>query len=487
MLQGNDALSRIELSMIVGLGIIIFAFGWIVLNRSAFLQNRHTDAGVYFRAAWAVQSGTSIYQAKDDNGWPYVSTPFLAILLTPLGDPPAGTPPEKRGYSLPYPASIAVYYAISVAALFGAMHILASAIEGQSGGPNSRVPQRYGRQWWALRLAPILIGAPMLGATLSRGQPTTLILLCLAAMTAAFMRGRSASAGWWLAAAICIKVFPAYLLLYPLWRRDVRCLTTCSAGVLLGLCVLPAAIMGPATTIASYQEYFQLFLLPAFTGADNMSVPDGPWDEIHGHIQSFKAVLFGIVNFFSAETFTVIPRIFWIVHLALSGVMTIVALLAAGKWKRPFDSPDDADVGLRSLLFAGILSTGVLPMIPASRDHYFALGTILLIGLVAMAWKRYGPLRLSTGWVALFGAIFALQIAVQVPRLISVGDIGNVIWAELILWSAGVYQLWKLTGPLQKGGYPQKFRKVLNDIRLWLTLCSYVGRLSMPAMGHFEK
>ena len=111
----------------------------------------------------------------------------------------------------------------------------------------------------------------------------------------------------------------------------------------------------------------------------------------------------------------------------------------------------------------------------------------MLIGLVAIAWKRDGPLWLSTGWVALFGAIFALQIAVQVPRLISVDDIGNVIWAELILWSAGVYQLWKLTGPLQKGGYPQKFRKVLNDIRLWLTLCSYVGRLSMPAMGHFEK
>ena len=151
MLQRNDALSRIELSLIVGLGIVIFAFGWIVLNRSAFLQNRHTDAGVYFRAAWAVQSGTSIYQAKDDNGWPYVSTPFLAILLTPLGDPPAGTPPEKRGYSLPHPASIAVYYAISVAALFGAMHILASAIEGQSGGPNSRVPQRSGRPWLTRR------------------------------------------------------------------------------------------------------------------------------------------------------------------------------------------------------------------------------------------------------------------------------------------------------------------------------------------------
>jgi hypothetical protein len=296
MSQGNANLSRIERSLIVGLGVVVFAFGWIVLHRSAYLQNRHTDAGVYFRAAWAVQRGTSIYQVKDDNGWPYVYPPFFAILMTPLADPPAGTRPDERGYSLPYPASIAVYYAISVAALFGAMHILASAIEGKSGNPNSRVPPRYGRRWWALRLAPILICAPMIGATLSRGQSTLLILLCLAAMTAAFMRGRSSLAGWWLAGAICIKVFPAYLLLYPLWWRDVRCLATSFAGLLLGLCVLPAAIMGPATTIASYQEYFQFFLQPAFTGADNLSDPNGSWNEIHGHIQSFKAVLFGIAN-----------------------------------------------------------------------------------------------------------------------------------------------------------------------------------------------
>jgi hypothetical protein len=144
-------------------------------------------------------------------------------------------------------------------------------------------------------------------------------------------------------------------------------------------------------------------------------------------------------------------------HLALSGVITIVSLLAAGWHKRPYEAPDDVDAGLRSLLFAGILSTGVLPMIPASRDHYFALGTILLIGMVALAWKRNGPRRLSTGWLVLFGAIIALQIAVQVPRLIPIEDFGNVIWAELILWSAGVYQLWKDRSPDERPTFGARY------------------------------
>ena len=443
IVKGNDTLSGMERGLIIGLGIFILAFGWIVVHRSAFLEHRRTDAGVYFRAAWAVQRGVSIYQVRDDNGWPYVSTPFLAILLTPFADAPADTPPDERGYSLPYPAAIAVFYAISVAALLGAMHILASAIEAQSRSPNLRAPPPFGRRWWALRLSPILICAPMLGSTLSRGQPTLLILLCLAAMAAAFMRGRSAFAGWWLAMAICIKVFPAYLLLYPLWRRDVRCLATCFAGLLFGLCILPAVIIGPAKTIASYQEYYHLFLQPAFTGADNLSDTNGWWNEVQGHIQSFKTVLFRLANPDPALRPTTIPRAFWAAHLALSGVITIVSLLAAGWWRRPYETPANGNCWLTSLLFAGVLSTGVLPMIPASRDHYFALGTILLIGLVAVAWKRHGALRLSTGWAVLFGAIIALQIAVQIPRLGLVDDLGNVIWAELILWSAGVYQLWK--------------------------------------------
>lgn len=441
----DDRLSRWERYLIVGLGLFVLVFGWIVLQRSAYMQDRHTDAGVYFRAAWAIQSGESIYQVRDDNGMPYVSTPFLAMLLTPLADPPTGTPSGKRGYSLSYPVSVVVNYLLSVAAIFAAMHILASAIESQSRNLNLRDHPRYGRRWWTLRALPIIVCAPMVGSTLSRGQPTHYILLCIVLMTVAFMRGRSVLAGWWLAAAVCIKVFPAYLVLYPLWRRDLRCLLACAAGLMVGFLVLPAVIMGPARTIATYQEYVRFFLYPAFSGVDSIGNARW-WDEIYGHTQSFKAVFFRLTYPDPMQRPAVIPRVFWVVHITLSIVVMIVSLRAAG-WTRRQTPLANGTEALISLLFAGVLITGVLPMIPASRDHYFSLGTILVMALLAVGWRHTDRFILPSRWIVLFSAIFLFQLAVQTSRIGVVDDLGNVIWAEMLLWSAGIYQLWKLTQP----------------------------------------
>jgi hypothetical protein len=434
-------LSRTQRNIIIALAFFLLAFGANVVNRSAFLQTRHTDAGVLFRGAWAIQSGADLYRITDDNGWTYVYPPFTALLLLPLADAPAGTPVEHQGYALPYPLSIAIFYLLSVASIFGAMHILASAVENYSNSSNLTRPPRYGKRWWALRLFPIAICAPMVGAALSRGQLTPFILLCLAAMTAAFMVKRSALAGLWLAAAICIKVYPAYLLVYPLWRRDLRCLAACGAGLIFGLLILPVIAMGPVRTISAYQDYYSLFLQPALSGVDNISERNDSWNEIFGHIQSFKSVFFRLAHPDIAQRPTVIPRIFWTSHLMLSAAITIVSLLSMGWYRRGADKGTTGDNALITLLSIGVLSTAVLPMIPASRDHYFALGTILLCGLLAASWDRNGALRLSPGLSILFGAIFTCQLAVQLPRTGLIDDLGNVIWAELILWTAGIVEL----------------------------------------------
>jgi hypothetical protein len=60
-----------------------------------------------------------------------------------------------------------------------------------------------------------------------RGQVNLLLLALLCGTAAATLRGRRFRAGLFLAGAICIKVIPAFLLLFPLWRRDGRCLLGC--------------------------------------------------------------------------------------------------------------------------------------------------------------------------------------------------------------------------------------------------------------------
>src|SRR5260370_36728864 len=101
-----------------------------------------------------------------------------------------------------------------------------------------------------------------MGYSLTRGQVSLLVLLLLCGAAAALLRGRRLQAGLWLAGAICLKVIPAFLLLYPLYRRDGRCLAGCAGGLVLGLAVIPAAVFGPARAVAPYPEWTPVLLWP---------------------------------------------------------------------------------------------------------------------------------------------------------------------------------------------------------------------------------
>src|SRR5262249_2797467 len=150
--------------------------------------------------------------------------PLYAILLTPLADPPRDA--DTTGY-VPYAVSVAIIFLLNVAMLFLGVHVLASALEERAGWQDQ---PRFCRRWWMLRLWPILICILPIGHTLMRGQVNVFILAMLCAAVAAWMRQQSFRAGLWLALAICIKVIPAYLLVYPLWKRDGRALAGCAAG-----------------------------------------------------------------------------------------------------------------------------------------------------------------------------------------------------------------------------------------------------------------
>src|SRR5437868_11323000 len=104
-------LSLGDKAVLVFLVVITVAFAVLVEMRSAFMQRRMTDAGVYFRAAWAVRSGDDLYQIADNNDWHYNYPPLFAILVTPLADAPAGV---DRAGLLPYPVSVALWFVINL-------------------------------------------------------------------------------------------------------------------------------------------------------------------------------------------------------------------------------------------------------------------------------------------------------------------------------------------------------------------------------------
>jgi hypothetical protein len=260
-LSSAPRLSRFCLWQRWGLMLCIAAvvlFGILVELRSAYLQRRMGDLGVFLRTAWAVRTGQDIYAVTDSNGYHYHYPPLFAILLTPLADPPLGA---DRSWTVPYPITVAVWYVVSLLCLVSAVHWLARTLEEKAAG-TATLPVAS-RRWWALRVLPVLACLPPIGHTLMRGQVSLLLLLLLCGVAAALLRGQRWHAGLWLASAICLKVIHAFLLIYPLHRRDGRCLAGCAIGLVLGLAAIPAAVFGPARSLAYYHEWTQVLLWPA--------------------------------------------------------------------------------------------------------------------------------------------------------------------------------------------------------------------------------
>jgi hypothetical protein len=434
--------------------VVMVLFGSLVVKRSAFMQRRMTDLDCYLRAAWAVRTGADLYEIKDPNDWHYNYPPLFAILMVPLADPPDG---EDRSGMLPFWLSAAVWYGFSLVCLALAVHWLAGAIEtrmkDEGGRMNKRTenrssfilhPSSFSKSWWALRILPVLACLAPIGHTLVRGQVNLLLLALLCGTIAATVRGRSWLAGFCLAGAICLKVIPAFLLLFPLWRRDFRCLGGCALGLVIGLGMLPFAVFGGPRTVAYYQKYTSVLLGPAMGIGSDQSRAKEMIETTCNDSQSLQATLHNTLHPVRAERPahpTVLVR--WIPRL-VGGLMTLLTLLAAGPPTHPSPTWGRAGWGgLNTVLFLGALVINMVLLSPICHMHYFSLCVIVVMGLVVAAWQRNGGTRLGFGLILLLAVNFIVYLLPNVPGWLVLRDLGIAMYPVLVLWIVGTVVLWK--------------------------------------------
>jgi len=412
--------------VLIGLIIIVFTLlGIAVVMRSALMKRRMGDFGCYARAAWAIRSGTSIYDATDDSGFHYNYPPLLAILMTPLADAPQHAAPHPQ---LCYGITILVWYLLSLLLLAIAVHWLAGALEEGSSlwGAPSESPA-----WWALRLGPVLVCAVPVGHTLVRGQ-TNLLLLCLfCGLIACAARGQSYRAGLCLAGSILLKVFPVYLLIYPLWRRDYRCLAGCAIGLTIGGIAIPVAVLGLPQTLACYRQFGEVTLGPALAVSADSSRSHELIAATATDSQSFQVTLHNTLHPARA-TRPAFPDAWvrWTARLA-GGVLTLITLLAGRAAKSANDT---------CLVYAGLIIITLL-LSPVCHLHYFCLAIPLLMALMVTTWRRRQDHRLGIGLTALF-AVFALgNLVPTLPGCELLRDLGLAMYVALGLWLMAVVTL----------------------------------------------
>jgi hypothetical protein len=409
---------------LVALAAATVAFSFVVEFRSVFLHRHMTDLQVYLRAAWAARTGGDIYAVTDDNHWHYHYPPLPALLAMPLADAPPGA--DRTGL-VPFWLSVAVWYWLSVACLLAGVHVLASAVEPGAGPGTPR--------WWALRFWPIMACLPPIAASLMRGQVNLMLLALLCGAGAALLRGRPWRAGLYVAAAVCLKVIPAFLLVYPLWRRDWRCLGGCAVGLLLGLALLPAAWFGPARTAAYFAEWYDVLARPALGSGDDHARDKELIHVTSTDSQSLGATIHNTLYLDRATRPHELDAPVRLAHWLGGALMAGLTLLAFGR---------RGGHRLRPLLLLGALTLVMVMVSPVCHLHYFCLALPLVMGLLARDWEARGSMRPGAGLVALLAVNFVINALTHLPDTDLTRDLGLAGYTTLLLWLAAVVVLWRM-------------------------------------------
>lgn len=413
-----------EWSAISVFAVVVVSFGALVVWRSAYMAQRHTDFDVYTSAAWAARTGHDLYDVTNEDGLHYCYPPTFAILLAPLAEP--ANHPRQPGY-LPFGWSVAIWYVFSCVCLFAASHLLANAIERDSNNPSE-----FGqRRWWALRVWPILLTLPGIGGTLSHGQVNLLLLLLLAGTIAAAMSAQRIRAGLWLAAAATLKVFPAFMLLAPVLWRDRRWLGGFALGCIGLLIVIPMMVLGPRQAIAANEKFVQVMVQPSLATSHDAARALEMFHVLRTDNQSIQAVLHAWQHWPNvnapAQPNAMTRAVHWIIGLLLAGVTIASAL---GRKLNP----------LETHLFLSSLIVVMLLISPMTHLHYYCLTLPLVMALLHRAWEGRSDLWPGTKLAILMGLhVFGGAFPLIFGRY---RNLGFAPLTTLPLWAIAVRALW---------------------------------------------
>ena len=390
--KNKSHLNAFESLIVVFLFFFLLFFADVVQIRSAFLSRVMGDADVFFRAGWAAKVGKSIYEVTDPNGWHYNYPPLFAITMIPLADPPHG---ESRAGCLPYPVSISIFYKVSLLSLFLGVFALARAYEKNSPLAFSSLSEK---KWYYLRIFVILICLSPIAHTLMRGQVNLFLLMMICLAITFQMSGKSFLSGTMIAGSICLKVFPAFLLIVPVWRKDYRQLAGCTVGLILGLGVIPVSVMGIEKTKSSYHDFYNVLIGPSLgvSGDNTRGVELTNLNSTDNH--SILAFLHGIENPDFSKKPPKPSIVTKVVQILMSLILLGWLLFSKGLPKKGTVMEDAHFLALSALLMVLIC--------PVSHSQYFVLALPLVMSILVYAWNNSS--RVITPGLGVFFLLYVL-------------------------------------------------------------------------------
>jgi hypothetical protein len=361
--------------------LCVIAFGALAVYRAAFNDIERTDYTVYVAAGQALLDQHDIYLAENARGWRYVYPPPFAILLAPLAQ-------------MPLWLGALIWYLLTVAAI-GAAVAMSAALLGD--GQGARKPHlRHG--------LPLLCVASVLASGILRSQASPFMYFFMIAAFYFQLKDRPVAAGFSLACAALLKVFPIVLIVYFIMRRQWRAVLACVATlVLLGL-VLPSLYWGWQFNLDQIARWIEVVGQPAMM----QNTDRAQTSELYGQLlNTLKPRNQSLESLFLSLGMPAGPTRY---AVAASAALMLAAMWLAAR-RAAQAAPGQARRQVEALL-CGAFICWSLVVTPISETHYFGALLLPLALLVGHA-DQYSPgardkLRYLTAGVALMIVVMVL-------------------------------------------------------------------------------
>ena len=291
-------------------------------------------------AAKALVRGEDPY--KLPTPFPLTYPLFLCVLLIPLA-------------WLPYGAANFLWFVLSAGSLWFSTRTLMAIYQRRSSK----------KEFTLLFGLCFILLYNLMQNNFANGQVNFFVLaLCVAALKF-LVEKKQAWAGWFLAAAIAVKLTPLILVGYLFLKREWKALLWTVVGTVVFILGLPWLVAGPAV-LSDYQGYLFSYVLPTFGLVG---------DSLSGTFQ-FKSYLHYLCPFLNGGLLSVLTDL--IVLLPLAAIQMRV--------------PPAAPPRVQALLFSAYLAVS-LWLSPVSETHHLAaLFPAVFILTRAYLWEDRGPL-----------------------------------------------------------------------------------------------
>jgi hypothetical protein len=240
-----------------------------------------------------------------------------------------------------------------------------------------------------------------------RGQVNLFLLMMICLAISFQISNRSFLSGVMIAGSICLKVFPVFLLIVPVWRKDYKQFAGCVVGLILGLVVIPVSVMGVEKTKTAYSDFYNVLIGPSLgiSGDNTRGVELTNLNSTDNH--SVLAFLHGIEH----PDFSKKPAK---PSLVIKIVQILMSILFLGwlLWSKGVPQKGSAMEDAHFLALATLLMVLICPV---SHSQYFVLALPLVMSLLVFSW--FDSARVISPWL---GILFLFYIIANLLPLLPV-------------------------------------------------------------------